>query len=139
MLADGEAHCVHCWRARFELTMRPMATGHEQTWEEEVDYSAGGWMMVEDFSTHDNLDSPLLAREEYSEVWPFANELVDELCASVYVLVGACHEMRGGGACGLGHVPQRGRARGARDMGPIAKRPTGRPSRKWIRRPTCVD
>ena len=94
VLADGEAHCVHCWRARFELTMRPMATGHEQTWEEEVDYSAGGWMMVEDFSTHDNLDSPLLAREEYSEVWPFANELVDELCASGYVLVGACHEMR---------------------------------------------
>lgn len=94
VLARDGAHCPHCWRAAFEMSMRPLSTGQEQTWEEEVDYSAGGFMMVQDFSGVDDLDSPLLAREEYSEVWPFAHELVDELCASGYVLLGACHAMR---------------------------------------------
>ena len=83
-LHPGQAHCAHCWRGAHEMMMR-MASGVEQTWEEEVDYDDGSWRLVQDFSGM-QLDSPLLAREEYSRSWPFAQELVAGLCISGYVL-----------------------------------------------------
>ena len=80
------AFCAHCFRGLCDLSMRPGATGVEQTWEEPIE--DGTWQLVQDYSNA-ALDSPLLSREEYSEEWPEAAPgLVARLNMAGYVLIG---------------------------------------------------
>ena len=89
-LLHGRCYCAHCWRAGFALSMRPTAGGVEQMWDAPIE--EGSWRLVQDFS-HCSLDSPLLAREEFSEAWDFASELADEIGASGYALIGTAHSL----------------------------------------------
>ena len=63
VIERGRSHCAVCWRAGYELSMRPMGTGEEQMWEAPIE--DGTWQLVRDF-THEDLDSPILTREEWS-------------------------------------------------------------------------
>ena len=75
--ADGAVACAYCWRAECELSMRPLGTGVEQTWEAPIE--EGSWQLVRDFGGEE-VDSPLLAREEFSEDFAeYGGALVDSL------------------------------------------------------------
>lgn len=106
-LPAGNSYCAHCWRKSFTLMARPLALPEiqpmEQTWEEEIDYDDGGWRLVQDFSGWE-LDSPLLAREEYSDAFEFASELNLQLMIDGYILKGKGARIIGHGGDILDHV-----------------------------------
>lgn len=64
-LERGLPYCAHCWRYAYGLSMRPGATGFEQTWEAPIE--EGSYALVQDFANVEELDSPLLSLEEFSQ------------------------------------------------------------------------